>query len=296
MGGMRAGGVAAGVVAVGAIGYLGWTVYALGNRPERVAPVRVVRDQGPDGGGEERRERVALGGAAAAAQPVERTWAATGGGAAGAEAALSDLSNRVALAGASAAGTGVLAARLGENIRTILAPLVKGKGEELRATLGQLGAQPPGAGAAGEGSAPRAPTPPPGGNPIFKALAGAQLDLANARVRRLTAAEMKAGPMAGRRRGGGSPEPEGEDFGAVVAAGFRGAFPEAEKGIEAGTALAVEVSVPLLIDGATDPDPNARVSFKMVYDKAADAWQPLMLALGLKDPSVLKKFAPSGGE
>lgn len=126
---------------------------------------------------------------------------------------------------------------------------------------------------------------------------GAQLDLANAKVRHLSAEEAKQGPMGGRRRGGPSAGGGGggeDDFGAVVAAGFRGAFPASEKSVEAGSARVVEVTVPLLIDGATDPDPNARVTFRMAYDPAADAWQPMLLALALQDPAILQKFAPQG--
>lgn len=289
------------IVAAGALGWLGYTALSLGNRPERIAPSRSPRSQGAEAGGERQMQHTLTAGTASAARSTPRDWAATNS-AALAETTLASLSTKLAQEGAAPTGSSAMADKLGQNIRTIFTPLLMGQSDQFRATLGSLGAAPPNAPSAG--GAPAGPGAPPGGsgNPMFKALNGAQLDLAHAKVRRLSPEEAKQGPMGGRRRGpggggpGGPPGGDGgDDFGAVVAAGFRGAFPEAEKNMEAGTAQVVEVTVPLLLNGATDPDPNAKISFKMVYDKAADAWQPMMLALALKDPAILKQFAPQGG-
>lgn len=291
------------IAAAAAVGWLGYTAYSLGNRPERIAPSRVPSRDAQAEKGERRVQHTltAGGGNAAPATPATpRDWSATTTPAL-AEATLSSLATRLSQEGAAPAGTSAMADKLGQNVRTILTPLLTGHSDQFRATLGTLGAAPPQDPPAGA-----KPGGPPGGaagNPMFKALNGAQLDLAHAKVRRLTPEEAKAGPGGRRMRGpggaggggGGGGGDDGGDFGAVVAAGFRGAFPESEKSLEAGTAHVVEVTVPLLINGATDPDPNAKISFKMVYDKAADAWQPMMLALALKDPAILKQFAPQGG-
>ena len=278
------------IVAAAALGWLGYTAYSLGNRPERIAPSRTPNRAGQTADGEQRKQHTLTAGggnAAPAAPTTPRDWSATNTPAL-VETTLASLATRLAQEGAAPAGTSAMAEKLGQNVRTILTPLLTGHSDQLRASLGALGAAPP--------QSPPAGAPPggAGGNPMFKALNGAQLDLAHAKVRRLTPEEAKAGPGGRRMRGPGGGG-DGDDFGAVVAAGFRGAFPESEKSLEAGTAQVVEVTVPLLINGVTDPDPNAKISFKMVYDKAADAWQPMMLALSLKDPAILKQFAPQGG-